>query len=62
MADDVRLKQKTLSDEQIRRMTNVKQAGQALLDAIGSGATREAALARTKAEESVMWALKGITG
>jgi hypothetical protein len=54
---------RVLSDVEKASMVAVKDAGLAfltLLDGLKSG--REAALARTKIEEAVMWAVKGITG
>lgn len=42
----------------------IKDRGAALLNAIPTSAMdkREYAIARTKVEEAVMWAVKGITG
>lgn len=51
-----------LSDEEKAQMDEVKDAGQALLDLIGSlGVSRELSIARTKIEEAVMWAVKHVT-
>ncbi len=39
----------------------IKAAAEELMRCIGEGRSREQALARTKVEEAVMWAVKGIT-
>lgn len=58
----VRHAYRVLSDEEKRLMVEVKDLGQALLEKIASiGSSRELSLARTKAEEAVMWAVKHIT-
>jgi hypothetical protein len=60
----VRHQYRVLTDEEKARMVAVKDAGAALLDALEQhcSPSRETSLARTKAEEAVMWAVKGITG
>lgn len=60
MSDIFRKEYKPLSDAAKQRMADVKNKAQELYDLIGDG-TREMALARTKLEESVMWAVKSIT-
>ena len=61
--NDVRHQYRVLTDIEKRAMVNIKDVGAALINAINihvpSG--REASLAKTKAEEAVMWAVKGLT-
>lgn len=53
---------RVLSDEEKAKMVAIKDKGHELLDLIGScGGGREYALAKTKTEEAVMWAVKGLT-
>jgi hypothetical protein len=53
---------RVLSDQEKADMVAVKNAGQALLDLIERfGTSRELSIARTKAEEAVMWAVKHVT-
>lgn len=53
---------RVLSDEAMEQIAAVKGKGQELLDLVDSlGQSREAALAKTKIEEAVMWAVKHIT-
>lgn len=53
---------RVLSDEEKADMAEIKTLGQALLDKIEVlGGSRELALARTKTEEAVMWAVKHVT-
>ena len=58
----VRHNYRKLSDIEKARMTAIKDMGQAFLDEIAFDQGREFAIARTKMEEAVMWAVKGITG
>jgi hypothetical protein len=66
--DTVRSTYRELSDAEKADLLGLKTAGQNLIDYInslrshGKGTQRELALALTKAEESVMWATKGLTG
>ena len=54
---------RVLSDEEKAQMMNIKDLGIVFLDAIDKlGSKREYSLAKTKIEEAVMWAVKGITG
>lgn len=54
---------RVLSDEEKAQMQAIKDKGLELHDLIESvGASRELSLAKTKTEEAVMWAVKGITG
>lgn len=63
----VRHQYRQLDDAEKAAMVRIKDAGQALLDAIEeTGAEigrngREMALAKTNAEQAVMWAVKGLT-
>ena len=53
---------RTLTDAEKRSMKLVKDAGADFLDLVeGIGNSRETALAKTKIEEAVMWAVKHIT-
>lgn len=68
LAPDNRMRheKRALSDVEKAQVLQVKDAGLAflrLVDEIDTGhALREIALAKTKIEEAVMWAVKGITG
>jgi len=55
---------RVLSDDEKAKMLRLKDAGMAFLDVIEfcTPKGREASLAITKAEEAVMWAVKGLTG
>jgi hypothetical protein len=58
---------KVLSDNEKAQMLAVKDQGLVFYNLIGNlqnatGSTRELALAKTKIEEAVMWAVKHITG
>ncbi len=54
---------RVLTDEEKRDMQNIKDLGLNLHTYIKSlGGSRELSLALTKVEESVMWAVKHITG
>ena len=57
----VRHAYRVLSEEEKARVAALKDHGQAFLDSIASDQGREFALARTKIEEAVMWAVKGLT-
>lgn len=51
-----------LSDDEKALMKDVKDTGAVFLSVLGRiGAGRETALAKTKVEEAVMWAVKAIT-
>lgn len=60
----VRHQYRVLSESEKASMLAVKDAGLAFLEVLEAHCTpgRETSLARTKAEECVMWAVKGITG
>lgn len=59
----MRHKYRVLSDAEKANMQAIKDTGLAFHDQIaGLGASRELSLAKTKIEEAVMWAVKGITG
>lgn len=54
---------RVLSDAERSQMQRIKDLGLELHEALdGIGGSRELSLAKTKAEESVMWAVKHITG
>lgn len=59
---------KALTDDEKEQMLNVKDLGLEFFEYIdvielkAGGGTRELALAKTKIEEAVMWAVKHITG
>jgi len=50
-----------LSEAEKARMDVIKDLGQAFLDEIAPDQGREVSIARTKIEEAVMWAVKGMT-
>lgn len=53
---------KDLNDNQKAKVAQVKEKGVELYALLGScPASRESSLAKTKLEEAVMWAVKGIT-
>ena len=59
---DVRKDYRVLTDEEKAQVAAVKDAGDLLLQQVeATGPSREASIARTKIEEAVMWAVKGIT-
>lgn len=59
----VRHQYRVLNDEEKAQMMNIKDLGIAFLDTVDKlGNKREYSLAKTKIEEAVMWAVKGITG
>jgi len=62
--NDVRHQYRVLSDDEKRAMTNLKDTGLRFLEMIDLYVPkgREASLAKTKIEEAVMWAVKGLTG
>lgn len=53
---------RVLTDDEKAAMVAFKDKGQELLDLINAqGNSRELALARTKTEEAIMWAVKAVT-
>lgn len=61
--NDVRHQYKVLTDAEKSQMMLIKDLGLNMLNAIDQfGSKREYSLAKTKIEEAVMWAVKGITG
>lgn len=63
MTDAVRSTHRQLTPEEQSAVQGVKLSGLAFLDVLDSlSPGRETALAKTKIEEAVMWAVKGITG
>lgn len=62
-ADPFRARHRVLSDEERAFLDELKSAATALWDLIELvDAPREKALARTKLQESIMWAVRGVTG
>ncbi len=61
--NDVRHQYRVLSDDEKAIMVRIKDRGQEFIDIIETMLPpgREASLARTKVEEAVMWAVKGLT-
>ena len=58
----VRHEYRVLSEAEKKAVTEIKDAGLALIALIGSqGPGREFALAKTNVEQAVMWAVKGLT-
>jgi phosphoribosylaminoimidazole-succinocarboxamide synthase len=63
MSDPMRETYRELSGTQKRQIEEVKAMARHLYGLLaGIGDTREISLAKTKVEEAVMWAVKGITG
>jgi hypothetical protein len=63
MTDVMREKYRALSEREMQAIHTIKDKAALLyevLDSVGQG--REFSLAKTKLEEAVMWATKGITG
>lgn len=62
--DTMRTEYRTLTEPEQLAMKEVKLAGEAFLATLDKFCHpgRETSLARTNAEQSVMWAVKGITG
>jgi len=60
--DDVRREHRELTPTEKAAVAAVKDLGQKFVDMCGTlGSGRELSIARTKAEEAVMWAVKHIT-
>lgn len=60
--DQVRTNYRVLTDEEKQQMNRLKQIGQEFLDECDfAGKDRELSIAKTKAEEAVMWAVKSVT-
>jgi hypothetical protein len=61
--NDVRHQYRVLSDEEKTAMVRLKDIGRNFLDSIDDIVPkgRDASLAKTKVEEAVMWAVKGLT-
>lgn len=66
MSNVFRSTYRTLSEEEKAKIARIKDLAQQLHDeftsAVGRDGAREMALARTNVEQSVMWAVKAITG
>lgn len=54
-------KQIPLSSDRKATVAAIEEAGQHLLDILALHPGRETSIARTKTEEAVMWAVKGLT-
>lgn len=62
MENIFRKEYRTLETKEVERVERVKDLAYALyLEIENSGQGREQSIAKTKLEESVMWAVKGIT-
>lgn len=62
MNDVTRKEYRPLSAFEQAQINEMKQQAELLIDMIeATGASREQALAKTKVEEAVMWAVKGVT-
>lgn len=63
MSDPVRTEYRVLSEGEKAVLLEIKGAGSRFLDMLTKlGPNRELSLAKTKVEEAVMWAVKGVTG
>lgn len=65
MADTFRQEYRKLTDAELQSMKTLKQMAQDMEDYLNEMNTpnmgREIALAKTKLEEAIMWAVKGLT-
>ena len=62
MPDTFRRAHRVMSEEESDHLSRIKERAQELLDEIRAiGETRETALAKSRLEEAVMWATKGLT-
>ena len=60
--NDTRQKYRRLTPDEKEAMSRVKDAGQALIDEIRAvGSMPETEIALVRAQEAVMWAVRGIT-
>lgn len=60
--NDVRHQYRVLTDEEKKAMVEIKDLGKSFMDRVDAlGSSREYSLAKTKIEEAVMWAVKGLT-
>ncbi len=57
-----RTQYRQLSEQEQKHIADIKAKADEMLAAMGTQVSREMSLARTKLEESVMWAVKAITG
>ncbi len=64
MEDLFREQYRVLNEAEKRAIASIKEAANQLINAIpqNSAGARAYAVARTKLEESVMWAVKGVRG
>ena len=65
MSDDTRSTYRKLTEVELANIADIKGMGECLIRGISAlplGGAREFAIAKTKVEEAVMWAVKGVTG
>ena len=67
MSNVMRRQYRQLTEAELGLMNRIKDLAEDLHEELGTisradGGTREVALAKTKLEEAVMWAVKAITG
>ena len=63
MSDIMRRKYRDLTEEDVARISTVKDQGMMFVESCDIlGSSRELSLAKTKMEEAVFWAVKHITG
>lgn len=62
MSNTFRINQRKLTEAEREHIDDVKSIGQALHNVFAEIDNREIRIAKTKLEEAVMWAVKGITG
>jgi len=63
MNDNARISYRTITEFEQAQVLEIKSKGQALIDVMNTVKPgREMSLAKTKTEEAIMWAVKGITG
>lgn len=62
MSDVFRGQYRELSEAERKKLDDIKSTAQWLYAEFAATDNRETRLARTKLEEAVMWAVKGITG
>lgn len=62
MEDVTRIRSAELSEEAQNEINTIKQMGNDFIGRIdANGSNRELSIAKTKMEEAVMWAVKGLT-
>lgn len=58
---DMRKEYRELTDDEKKMVSMLKELGSEFCKAMENIGGREAAIAKTKMEEAVMWAVKGVT-